>query len=133
MRVRCVGAIVHDAEGRLLLIRRGQPPGEGMWSLPGGRAEAGESDADAVVREVAEETGLRVDPGPLVGSVDRAGPGGVTYDIRDYRATVTDGVLRAGDDARDARWVTAEELSALPTTTGLIETLASWGVLPAPR
>ncbi|GAA4614428.1 NUDIX domain-containing protein [Actinoallomurus liliacearum] len=132
MRVRCVGAIVHDAEGRLLLIRRGHPPGEGMWSLPGGRAEAGESDADAVVREVAEETGLRVVPGPLVGSVDRAGPGGVTYDIRDYRATVDGGALRAGDDARDARWVDAEELAALPTTAGLIETLAAWDVLPRP-
>ncbi|MCO5998840.1 NUDIX hydrolase [Actinoallomurus rhizosphaericola] len=130
MRVRCVGAIVHDAEGRLLLIRRGHPPDEGRWSIPGGRVEAGESDADAVVREVAEETGLRVLPGPLVGSVDRAGPGGAVYDIRDYRATVDGGVLRAGDDAGDARWVNADELAALPTTTGLIETLTSWGVLP---
>jgi 8-oxo-dGTP diphosphatase len=130
MRVRCVGAIIHDAEGRLLLIRRGRPPGEGLWSIPGGRAEGDESDADAVVREVAEETGLRVVPGPLAGSVHRPGPGGVTYDIRDYRATVTGGELRAGDDARDARWVAADELAALPTSPGLVEALASWGVLP---
>ncbi|MFL6052453.1 MAG: NUDIX domain-containing protein, partial [Actinoallomurus sp.] len=99
---------------------------------PGGRVEAGESDADAVVREVAEETSLRVTPGPLVGSVDRPGPGGVIYDIHDYRATVTGGELHAGDDARDARWVDADELAALPTTTGLIETLTSWGVLTPP-
>jgi 8-oxo-dGTP diphosphatase len=131
MRVRCVGAIVHGADGRLLVIQRGHPPGEGMWSLPGGRVEPGETDAAAVVREVAEETGLRVEPGALIGSVDRAGPGGVIYDIRDYAATVTGGVLRAGDDARAARWVDAEELAALPTTTGLIETLASWDALPA--
>ncbi|WP_433174643.1 NUDIX hydrolase [Actinoallomurus sp. CA-150999] len=133
MRVRCVGAIVHDADGRLLVIQRGHPPGEGLWSLPGGRVEPGETDAAAVVREIAEETGLQVEPGPLIGSVDRPAPGGVTYDIRDYAATVTGGVLRAGDDARAARWVDAEELAALPTTTGLLETLASWGALPAPR
>jgi 8-oxo-dGTP diphosphatase len=115
------------------VIQRGHPPGEGMWSLPGGRVEPGETDAAAVIREVAEETGLQVAPGTLIGSVDRPAPGGVTYDIRDYAATVTGGVLRAGDDARAARWVDADELAALPTTTGLIETLASWGALPAPR
>jgi 8-oxo-dGTP diphosphatase len=131
MRVRCVGAIVHDADGRLLVIQRGHPPDEGMWSLPRGRVEPGETDDVAVVREVAEETGLRVEAGPLIGSVDRAGPGGVTYDIRDYAATVTGGVLRAGDDARAARWVDADELAALPTSTGLVETLAAWGVLHA--
>ena len=131
MRVRCVGAIVHDADGRLLVIQRGHPPGEGLWSLPGGRAEPGESDAAAVVRELAEETGLRVEPGPLVGSVARAGPDGVTYDIHDYAATVTGGELRAGDDAREARWVAGDELRRLPTTAGLIETLSGWGVLPS--
>lgn len=130
MRVRCVGAIIHDAEGRLLLIQRGHPPGEGLWSIPGGRVEPGESDADAVVREVAEETGLRVVPGPLAGSVDRTGPGGAVYDIRDYRATVDGGVLHAGDDARAVRWVDAGELATLPTTEGLKETLTSWGALP---
>src|SRR3954469_13983254 len=98
MRVRCVGAIVHDAGGRLLVSRRGHPPGEGLWSLPGGRVEAGESDAAAVAREVAEETGLRVDAGRLVGRVERPGASGVTYDIYDYAATVTGGTLVAGDD-----------------------------------
>src|SRR4051794_11048996 len=104
MRVRCVGAIVHDAEGRLLVIRRGRPPSEGLWSLPGGRVEPGESDAEAVVRELAEETGLRVEPGSLIGRVERPGPGGATYDIRDYAAIVTGGTLVPGDDASDARW-----------------------------
>ena len=130
MRVRCVGAIVHDAGGRLLVIRRGHPPGAGLWSLPGGRAEPGESDEAAVVRELAEETGLNVVPGPLVGSVDRPGPDGTTYDIRDYAATVTGGTLRAGDDASEARWVTAGELRRLPTTNGLLEALTAWAVLP---
>ena len=76
MRVRCVGAIVHDAGGRLLVIRRGRPPGAGRWSLPGGRVEPGESDAEAVVRELLEETGLRVETGSLIGRVERPGPGG---------------------------------------------------------
>lgn len=131
MRVRCVGAIVHDTDGRLLVIRRGHPPGEGLWSIPGGRAEPGETDATAVVRETVEETGLRVEPGALAGSVDRPGPDGVTYDIRDYRATVTGGMLRPGDDASEARWVTAEELRLLPTTPGLVDALAGWNALPA--
>jgi 8-oxo-dGTP diphosphatase len=131
MRVRCVGAIVHDAGGRLLVIRRGHPPGEGLWSLPGGRVEAGESDAAAVAREVAEETGLRVEAGRLAGRVERPGASGVTYDIYDYAATVTGGTLVAGDDASDARWTALEELRGLPTTDGLLEALADWGVLPA--
>jgi 8-oxo-dGTP diphosphatase len=130
MRVRCVGAIVHDAGGRLLVIRRGHPPGEGLWSLPGGRVEAGESDAAAVARELAEETGLRVEVGRLVGRVERPGASGVTYDIYDYAATVTGGTLVAGDDASDARWTALEELRGLPTTDGLLEALADWGVLP---
>ena len=121
---------MHDAEGRLLMVRRGHPPGEGLWSIPGGRVEPGESDAAAVVRETAEETGLRVAPGSLAGAVDRPGIGGVTYDIRDYRATVTGGRLRAGDDASEARWVTAGELRTLPTTDGLLDELAAWDALP---
>jgi 8-oxo-dGTP diphosphatase len=129
VRVRCVGAIVVDAEGRLLVIERGHPPAEGRWSLPGGRVEPGESDAAAVVRELAEETGLVVETGPLVGSVRRPGPGGTVYDIHDYAATYLGGELRPGDDARAARWVTPAELRELPATDGLIEALTGWGVL----
>jgi 8-oxo-dGTP diphosphatase len=129
VNVRCVGAVIKDAEGRFLLIRRGHPPGEGRWSIPGGRVEPGEPDADAVVREIAEETGLRVEPGVLIGSVERPGPGGVTYDIHDYAATVTGGTLRAGDDASEARWVTPEEFRRLPTAAGLLDALTAWGLL----
>ncbi|MER6810430.1 NUDIX domain-containing protein [Spirillospora sp. NPDC000708] len=129
MRVRCVGGIVRDASGRLLLVRRGRPPGAGLWSVPGGRVEPGEDDAAAVVRELKEETGLDVVAGALAGSVDRPGPGGVVYEIHDYEARAVGGVLRAGDDAADARWVTAAELRELPLTDGLVEALESWGLL----
>jgi 8-oxo-dGTP diphosphatase len=127
--IPCVGAVVTDGHGRLLLIKRGHEPGAGLWSLPGGRIEPGETDAEALVREMLEETGLTVEPGRLLGRVQRAGPGGAVFDIRDYAATVTGGTLRAGDDAADARWAGAEELAALDITEGLMEVLADWGVL----
>lgn len=124
----CVGAVIRDAAGRLLLIKRGHEPGKGLWSIPGGRVEAGESDAAALAREVREETGLLVTAGRLIGSVRRpAGDGGV-FDIRDYTATVTGGALVPGDDADDAVWAGPAELDTLPLTAGLLDTLRSWGV-----
>jgi 8-oxo-dGTP diphosphatase len=131
MRVRCVGAVVVDDSGRLLVVLRGRPPGLGLWSLPGGRVEPGEDDHTAVLRELREETGLEATAGRLVGALDLPGPGGHVYDLRDYAATVTGGVLRAGDDAAEARWVTPAALRALPTTSGLLEALTDWSVLTA--
>lgn len=130
MRQRCVGAVVTDGTGRLLLVRRGHPPGEGLWSVPGGRVEPGETDAAAVAREVMEETGLAVTAGALLGSVVRDGVPGVVYDIFDYAAQVTGGDLRAGDDAADARWVAVRDLTTLPLTPGLLAALTEWGALP---
>ena len=129
--VPCVGAVVHDESGRLLLIQRGREPAKGMWSVPGGRVHAGEAFVDAVAREVAEETGLVVTVGDMVGSVVRNAPNGSTYDIRDFRAYV-EGSPRpvAGDDADDARWVGRAEFRELPTSPGLLEALEEWGVLP---
>ncbi|MFD0901097.1 NUDIX hydrolase [Actinomadura sediminis] len=129
MRERCVGAIVRDRDGRLLLVLRGRPPGAGRWSVPGGRVEPGEDDAAAVARELLEETGLRVRAGALVGTVERAGPGGVVYEIHDYAATVLGGTPRAGDDAADVRWVAPAELPDLPLVPGLLDALTEWGVV----
>lgn len=130
--VRCVGGIVHDPDGRLLLIRRAHPPGKGLWSLPGGRVEHGESDEAALIREVREETGLTVEVNDLVGTVERAGPAGARFDIYDYAATVSAGTLRPGDDASAVRWVTSEDMAELALTEGLAETLAGWGLHPGP-
>jgi 8-oxo-dGTP diphosphatase len=130
VRVPCVGAVVHDDAHRLLVVQRMRPPAAGRWSIPGGRVEAGETDVDAVRREVLEETGLHVVVGQRVGTVERPGLGGLVYDIRDYACTVTGGWLRPGDDAIDARWVRRRELLALDTTDGLVDALDAWGVLP---
>jgi 8-oxo-dGTP diphosphatase len=132
-RVQCVGGIITDDGGRLLLILRGHEPGKGLWSIPGGRIEPGETDAQALVREMREETGLIVTCGPLLGAVERPGLGGALIEIRDYRAIVTGGELVPGDDADDARWVTAAEaaqMDAAGQLTGrLLETLRGWSVL----
>src|SRR5215468_9537567 len=70
-RVDCVGALVYDEQHRLLVVRRAHEPGRGLWSIPGGRVEPGEDDPAAVIREVAEETGLTVEVGAMVGEVER--------------------------------------------------------------
>ena len=127
--IPCVGAVVTDGQGRLLMIKRGHEPGAGLWSIPGGRIEPGETDAEALVREMSEETGLVVEVGRLIGSVRRPGLDGAVIDIRDYAATVTGGTLRPGDDAADARWVEGADLDSLEITEGLIEALTDWGVL----
>ena len=129
--IPCVGAVVTDAQGRLLMIKRGHEPGAGLWSIPGGRIEPGETDAEALVREMLEETNLTIEPGRLLGRVQRPGPRGAVIDIRDYAATVTGGTLQAGDDAADVRWVAVAELDSLEITEGLIEALTGWGVLGA--
>jgi 8-oxo-dGTP diphosphatase len=128
--VPCVGAVVHDAAGRLLLIQRGHEPSAGLWSLPGGRIEAGESPEQAVEREVREETGLSVRAGASVGRVRIRGDG-VVYDVIDLACTL----LRAeepvaGDDASAVRFADAADLETLPCTPLLVETLRDWGVLP---
>lgn len=128
--IPCVGAIVIDSVGRILLIRRANPPSQGTWSIPGGRVELGETTEAAVVRELAEETGLRGEVEREVGTVHRDAPAGGTYAIRDFLLRVEDdGALRAGDDALDAGWFTAQDVATLETSPGLREALIGWGLL----
>jgi ADP-ribose pyrophosphatase YjhB (NUDIX family) len=126
-----VGAIVLDADN-VLLVRRGQPPGLGKWSVPGGLLDLGERLEDAVVREVEEESGLRVQVLGLCGVLDRIIPGDRTDDrgdpivryhwvIVDYVATVVGGALCAGSDAAEARWVPLAELDRYDMTEGLVQ------------
>jgi len=112
----CAGAVIRDSEGRLLLVRRGRPPSAGLWSVPGGRVEAGETPAQAAVREVREETGLDVEVGELLATVEIG-----DYLVHDFAADVVGGRLRAGDDAIDARWCSFDEAALLPLTPGLLD------------
>ena len=129
--IPCVGAIVFDERGRLLLVKRANPPAQGKWSLPGGRQEPHESSIDGIVREVREETGLEVEVQREVGTVQRRAPSGDTYVIRDFVCTApkTDAVV-AGDDAADARFFTIAELGDVDTSEGLLEALRDWQLIP---
>jgi len=112
----CAGAVIRDGEGRLLLVRRGRAPSAGLWSVPGGRVEVGETPAQAAVREVREETGLDVKVGELLASVEIG-----DYLVHDFAADVVGGRLGAGDDATDVRWCSFDEAALLPLTPGLLD------------
>src|SRR4249920_3249056 len=103
----CVGAIARRGD-ELLLVRRGTDPGRGLWSVPGGRVETGETLADAVVREIREETGLEATCGAFVGWVERIGVG-YHFVILDFEVDAA-GDPVAGDDADEARWVAISAL-----------------------
>ena len=122
-----VGAIV-VRDDTLLMVRRAREPGRGLWSLPGGRVEAGEYLADAVRREVAEETGLDVTVGELVGIFEVVGD--PHYVILDFFAR-PEGELRteASSDVDEVRWVPLDEVGTLDCTPRFVETLRGWGVL----
>jgi mutator protein MutT len=124
----CVGAIaVHD--GRLLLIRRGAGPAAGEWSVPGGRVERGETLAEAVVRELAEETGVEGVCDRLVGWVERIGSD-YHFVILDFAVTVLEpGALRAGSDAAEAEWVPMDEVPHRRLVEGLAEFLHEHGIV----
>jgi 8-oxo-dGTP diphosphatase len=124
----CVGAVVID-DDRLLLIRRGHGPADGEWSIPGGRVEWGETLAEAVVRELSEETAISGVCGEFVGWVERMGDGfhHVILDFRVIALDPTDPV--AGDDAREAAWVSLAEVASLNLVEGLAEFLHDNGIL----
>ena len=117
-----VGGILLDGD-RVLLVRRGRPPQQGLWSIPGGAVELGESLAEAVAREVREETGLEVRAVELVEVFERVlrdGEGRVEYHyvLMDYFCEIEGGTLQAGDDAAEARWTPLDRLYELPVTAG---------------
>ncbi len=129
-----VGAIVFE-ENKVLLVRRGQPPAEGAWAIPGGRVELGESMQKAAEREIREETGLNIrakDPVFTFDVVVRDDNGRVRfhYVIVDLIADYVSGELRAGDDALDARWVSSTEMETLsvsPNTRNVLKNLFNFG------
>ena len=119
-----VGAVVLDGE-RVLLARRGRAPSMGKWSIPGGLVDLGERLEDALVREIEEESGLRVRLLWLCGVIDRVvrEQDAVRYHyvIIDYAAEPIGGRLQAGSDAAEVRWVGIDELGQYDTTEGLAD------------
>ena len=123
-RVGVGGVVLH--EGHVLLVRRSRPPVAGKWSIPGGMVELGETTAEAVVREIEEECGLRVRLGGVAGVLDRVTrdpDGRVRYHwvLVDYVAFPESGMLTAGSDAADAQWVRIDDVETLDVTDGLID------------
>jgi ADP-ribose pyrophosphatase YjhB (NUDIX family) len=112
-----VGAVVVD-DGRVLLVRRGNEPLKGHWTLPGGLVELGEPLLAGVVREVREETGLTVEPIELIELLDRIYREDERvryhYVIADYLCRVVSGALLAASDADAVRWVERAEWNGHP-------------------
>ena len=127
-----VGAVIWNKHDEVVLIRRGQAPRLGEWSIPGGKLEWGERVTEGLAREVREETGLTVEIGGLIDVVDsvlRDEAGVVTrhYVLIDFWARYVGGELVAGSDAAEARWVPYAALGEYPLwteTRRIIETAA---------
>jgi 8-oxo-dGTP diphosphatase len=123
-----VGAVVVDHD-RLLLVRRGRGPAQGTWSIPGGKVEWGETLAEAVTRELREETGLDGVCGPLIGWAERVDDD-LHHVILDFEVTIVgDDPPRAGDDAAEVAWVDLHAVGEMRLVDGLAEFLHDHGIL----
>ncbi len=123
-----VGAVVFHAD-RVLLVRRGKPPSDGLWAIPGGTVELGETLAQAAEREIREETGIRItalEPIYVFDMVERDAAGRVRfhYVIVDLASRYRGGELQAGDDAAETRWVSADDMQRLKVSAPTRELLA---------
>ena len=123
-----VGAIAL-ADDRILLIRRGHGPAAGRWSVPSGRIERGETAAEAVVRELFEETGLEGVCGPMIGWAELISDE-AHFVVLDFEATILgQGEPVAGSDAAEALWVPLDELDTYRLVPGLAEFLHDQGII----
>ena len=123
-----VGAIALD-DDRILLIRRGHGPAAGRWSVPSGRIERGETAAEAVVRELFEETGLEGVCGPMIGWAELISDE-AHFVVLDFEATILgQGEPVAGSDAAEALWVPLDELDTYRLVPGLAEFLHDQGII----
>jgi 8-oxo-dGTP diphosphatase len=117
-------------DGRVLIVRRGRPPARGLYTLPGGGVEVGETLADAVIREVREETGLAIAPLALVGfreaiARDAAGRVERHFVILPFAARFIGGEIALNEELAEADWREPAELAGLKTTDGLAEIVAA--------
>lgn len=127
-----VGAVVPDGN-RVLLVRRAYEPGKGLWSVPGGLIEVGETVEEAVRREVEEETGVAVRVDRLIGVFDnivRDEDGKVRfhYVLIDYLAQPVGGEVRLSKETLDACWVNLEDVKNLQMTKTALKLLSQAGL-----
>ena len=127
--ILAVSAVVWRA-GRFVVVRRARPPAQGVFTLPGGGVEAGETLKQAVERELREETGLIIEPIDLAGHrevIMRDAEGRVArhFVILAFAALWREGELTLSEELAEARWIDAGELAGLPTTEGLAEIVAA--------
>ena len=123
------GAVILDGRDRIVLVRRGRPPQQGRWSIPGGKWEPGETISETVVREVREETGLEVEVERELGREMLPAGGGHYFDNVDFLVRVVGGTLKAGDDADEAGWFALDELDSGLLTDDLLGYLDAYGVV----
>jgi ADP-ribose pyrophosphatase YjhB (NUDIX family) len=121
-------AVIRD--GRVLIVRRARNPANGVYTLPGGVVEAGETLIEAVTREVREETSLQIAPVALAGFRDmimRDGDNRVSrhFVILSFAARWVTGEVRLNEELDDARWLLPAEIAGLKTTEGLAEIVAA--------
>lgn len=122
--------------GEVLLVRRARPPYAGLWSLPGGKIEPGETPEAAMRRELAEETGISAEFYGVTGTWRVAPPDmpGTTFVLTLFAGRHLAGESRAGGDAAEARWVGCDALAALPLTPEARSAIsAARAMLPAVR
>ena len=121
-------AIIRD--GRILIVRRARPPAHGLFTLPGGGVEVGETLHQAVIREVREETALTIEPLALAGyreAIARDGDGKIErhFVILPFAARWIAGDVALNEELTEARWLMPAELAGLNTTEGLADIVRS--------
>jgi ADP-ribose pyrophosphatase YjhB (NUDIX family) len=117
-------------DGRVLIVRRARPPAHGLYTLPGGGVELGETLEDAVIREVREETGLLIAPLELVGfrqAIGRDPAGRIErhFVILPFAARWLEGEISLNEELAEAHWRKPAELADLKTTEGLADIVAA--------
>ncbi len=128
-----VGAIV-ISEGRILLVKRGVPPGRGLWAIPGGKLKLGETLQDCAAREILEETGVTIAVGECIyvfDLIERDKSEKIKFHfvVVDFAALYVSGEAKGADDADEAGWFSPEELESLPVSKNTLKALHSIGFL----